>query len=81
MHISDKVSIIDINDDLLCVGKDVEEHEYNKPTYYLVIFYKNQQPVKLSYGDNINTRNVMYNKLVSILDKLDNDKYEEVVNN
>lgn len=71
MYISDGRSIININDDLLCVGKRGQRDLI----YYLIIFYKNQQPIKLVYYEK-EDRDKIYNKLISILDIMDNEKYE-----
>lgn len=79
MYISDGKSIVNINDELLCVGKDAEEREQQELcyywVYYLVIFYKNQQPIKLVYSEK-EERDCIYNQLISILDIMDNLKYE-----
>lgn len=76
MYISDGRSIIDINDDFLCAGKDTEERGQRDLIYYLIIFYKNQQPIKLVYPEK-EDRDKTYNQLVSILDRIDNLKYED----
>ncbi len=73
MYISDGISIISINDELLCVGKDNEERGQRDLIYCLIIFYKNQQPIKLIYFEK-EERDYTYNRLISILDRMDNDK-------
>lgn len=84
MYISDGRSIININEDLLCVGKETGKQrsiDWNYwQEYYLVVFYKNQEPIKLIYVD-LDDRDRMYSRLISILDKLDNEKYIRSDNN